>query len=119
MLSREEPAALIGQRLGAHTLPPEVVELVYEKAQGHPLFCEELASAMREAGLIEVVGGDCRLRPEAGDLRAMNLPDTVQGAVTSRVDRLTPPEQLTLKVASVIGPTFSFRLLHEVYPIED
>jgi tetratricopeptide (TPR) repeat protein len=38
--------------------------------------------------------------------------------VTSRIDRLSPPEQLTLKVASVIGRTFSLDLLRDVCPIE-
>jgi len=51
-------------------------------------------------------------------LRAFNVPGTVQGVVTSRVDRLTPPQQLALKVASVIGRVFPLRLLSDIYPIE-
>src|SRR5213078_3462012 len=64
-------------------------------------------------------GEECRLAPEAGDLRELPLPDTVQGVVTSRIDRLRPAEQLTLKVASVIGRVFSLDILHDLYPIED
>jgi hypothetical protein len=38
--------------------------------------------------------------------------------ITSRIDRLPPAQQLTLKVASVIGRIFAFRLLHHIHPIE-
>src|SRR5262249_38275859 len=53
------------------------------------------------------------------DLREVALPDTVQGVVTSRIDRLRPAAQLTLKVASVIGRVFPLRILRDLYPIED
>jgi predicted ATPase len=36
----------------------------------------------------------------------------------SRIDHLTPTQQLTLKVASVIGPVFSVNLLRAIYPSE-
>ena len=42
----------------------------------------------------------------------------MQGVITSRIDRLTPAQQLTLKVASVIGRLFPFRLLRDIHPIE-
>lgn len=38
--------------------------------------------------------------------------------ITSRIDRLTPPQQLTLKVASVIGRAFPYRILANIYPLE-
>ena len=47
------------------------------------------------------------------------MPDTVQGIVTSRIDRLLPGEQLTLKVASVIGRFFAYNTLRDVYPINE
>ena len=41
----------------------------------------------------------------------------MQGVVLTRIDRLAPPQQLTLKVASVIGRSFAHRLLADVHPI--
>ena len=41
----------------------------------------------------------------------------MQGVVLTRIDRLAPPQQLTLKVASVIGRSFAYRLLHDIHPI--
>jgi tetratricopeptide (TPR) repeat protein len=118
MLSSSETADLMRQRLGVRSIPSEVTALVHEKAQGNPLFIEELTHALREAHLIGVFGEECRLTAGPERLRSFNVPDTVQGVVTSRVDRLTPPQQLALKVASVIGRVFPFRLLSEIYPIE-
>ena len=39
-------------------------------------------------------------------------------AVFARIDSLNPSQQLTLKVASVIGRIFAFRVLQAIHPIE-
>lgn len=117
-LPPQDILALVCQRLGVATLPEPVAALIHEKAQGNPFFSEELAYALRDAGYISIADGECRIAPDAGDLSALSLPDTVQGAITSRMDRLMPAQQLTLKVASVIGRAFNLRLLCDIYPIE-
>ncbi|MGH2592281.1 MAG: AAA family ATPase [Anaerolineae bacterium] len=109
--------ALVCQRLGVAALPDAVRTLIVDKAEGHPFFSEELAYALRDAGLILIEDGECRVAPEVTDLSALNLPNTVQGVITGRIDRLTPSQQLTLKVASVIGRVFAFRILREIHPI--
>ncbi|MEK7277702.1 MAG: guanylate cyclase, partial [Chloroflexota bacterium] len=106
-------------RLGVSSLPDSVAALIREKAEGHPFFSEELAYALRDSGLIRIVDGQCRLSPEAGDFRSVNIPDTVQCVITGRIDRLEPPQQLTLKVASVIGRVFAYRVLRDVHPVDD
>jgi predicted ATPase/class 3 adenylate cyclase len=116
-LSPEEAETLVCQRLGVAALPEPVAELIREKAQGNPFFSEELAYALRDAGLMRVVGGVCELAPDA-DLRALAFPETVQAAIISRIDRLPPTQQLALKVASVIGRVFAFRILEGVFPLE-
>jgi tetratricopeptide (TPR) repeat protein len=101
------------------TAVPEVVaSFVHEKAEGGPLFSEELAYALRDAKLIRFVGGRCELAPGIGDI-SVHFPDTVHGVITSRIDRLTPHQQLTLKVASVIGRVFALRILRDVYPVKE
>jgi tetratricopeptide (TPR) repeat protein len=109
---------LVCQRLGVASLPDSLAELIYTKTDGNPFFGEELAYALRDSGLITVANGECRLTPQAADFQSLYLPDTVQGVITSRIDRLTPPQQLTLKVASVIGRVFEFETLHDIHPIE-
>ena len=116
-LSASEIEALITQRLGVQTLPPQVAALIYAKAEGHPFWSEEIAYALRDAGLMRIEAGECLLEVNVGDWPTMTFPDTIQGVITSRIDRLTLQQQLTLKVASVIGRVFAFHALHEVYPI--
>ncbi|MBM3274832.1 MAG: hypothetical protein FJZ00_06745, partial [Candidatus Sericytochromatia bacterium] len=77
----------------------------------------ELAYALRDSGSLAFENGTCRLA-EGADLKALTLPDTVQGAITSRVDRLPAAVQLTLKVASVIGRVFALETLRAVHPFD-
>jgi tetratricopeptide (TPR) repeat protein len=108
---------LIRQRLGVKTLPAQVTELVRRKAEGNPFFSEELVFALRDAALIRITGDRCEIAPNV-DLDAVAFPDTVQEVVTSRIDRLTPAQQLTLKVASVIGRAIIFHLLSDTFPVD-
>lgn len=117
-LPLEDTLTLVKQRFGVRTLPNPVADLIRDKAEGHPFFSEELANVLLESGLITIEGEECGLAEGATDLRTLNLPNTVEGVITSRIDRLTPPQQLTLKVASVVGRSFSVRTLHDVYPLE-
>lgn len=115
-LSPTHVLELVRQCLGVTDLPAPLVDFLHEKSDGNPFFSEELALALRDAGWIRVAGDRCRLAPEVGDLQSLPLPATVEGVVASRLDRLSAPEQLTVKVASVIGRIFSRELLHDVYP---
>jgi len=115
-LSPDDTIALVCQRLGVSNLPDSVARLILDKAQGHPLFSEELAYALRDSGLLQLRQGECRLLSDK-ELATFTFPETVQGMIASRLDRLTPEQQLTLKVASVIGRVFPLPLLQAIYPI--
>ena len=108
---------LISQRLNVRNLPELVTDLILKKAEGHPFFSEELAYSLYESGLILVENGECKVAPQS-DLRAYNFPDTVQGVIRSRIDRLSPSHQLALKAASVVGRIFALRAVHEIYPLD-
>lgn len=116
-LSENDVEALICRNLNTTELPRQVADLIRTKAQGNPLFGEEIAFALRDAGVLQVQKGRCTISSEV-DLNRLGFPDTVQGVVTSRIDRLMPNEQLTLKVASVIGRSFSCQILQAMFPVE-
>ncbi|HEX6608933.1 MAG TPA: AAA family ATPase, partial [Chloroflexia bacterium] len=101
-LPPDDVAAVVAQRLGVTRLPAPVTALIRQRAEGHPFFSEELACALRDAGWISVAGGECRVAPGV-DLSAVTFPDTLHGVILSRIDRLAPSQQVTLKTASVIG----------------
>jgi class 3 adenylate cyclase/tetratricopeptide (TPR) repeat protein len=116
-LSPDEALALACNRLGVDALPPAAVELIHRKAQGHPLFCEELAYSLRDLGLILIVDGHCQPAPDV-DWNTVEFPDSIQGVITNRIDRLGPMHQLALKISSVIGRLFPWSVLRDVFPIE-
>jgi class 3 adenylate cyclase/tetratricopeptide (TPR) repeat protein len=116
-LPSEAVEALVGLRLGAASVPPVLASLVEEKTDGNPLFTEELTFALRDAGLVRVVDGRVELVSEVPDVLARRLPLTVNAAITSRIDRLSPTQQLTVKVASVIGRVFAVVILRDVHPL--
>jgi tetratricopeptide (TPR) repeat protein len=117
-LRPDDVLTLVCDRLGVRRLPEPVAALIEERAQGNPFFSEELAYALRDTGLIQIADGGCTVAPGAGPLSSVVLPETVQGVVAGRIDRLAPGQELTLKVASVIGRLFGFRILRDVHPIE-
>ncbi|KAF0249250.1 MAG: adenylyl cyclase, partial [bacterium] len=116
-LSTEETMLLVCRRLGVKSLPKEFMELIISKSDGNPFFSEELTYAMRDMGFIQIVNGECHTM-NVEQIDTWKFPDTIQGIITSRVDRLTPAQQLTIKVASVIGRVFPFRTLQDIYPID-
>jgi predicted ATPase/class 3 adenylate cyclase len=114
-LTEDEQDRLVMARLGAGHMDSELSALLRERTQGHPFFSLELAHALHDEGVIEVVDQTCRI---ASNIEAaqLSLPDTVHGAVTRRIDRLDPESQLTLKVASVTGLRFPTPLILDVHP---
>src|SRR5581483_6544479 len=118
-LPSEDVSTLIQQRLGVRTLPEPVLNLIRERAEGNPFFSEELAYALRDSGVIVLHDGVYELAPDAPDLETLRFPDTVQGVITSRIDRLTPSQQLAIKVASVIGRIFAFRVLCDIESVPE
>ncbi|HXQ36452.1 MAG TPA: AAA family ATPase, partial [Anaerolineales bacterium] len=116
-LPAEETLTLVAHKLGVSNLPQSISTLITEKAEGHPFFSEELAYALRDAGILLIENGTSLVAPGIKNLESLNLPETVQGVITSRIDRLSPVQQLTLKVASVIGRIFEYTTLNAVYPV--
>lgn len=117
-LAPEEAVALAAARLSIapDDLPTKLAQLIQDRSGGNPFFAEELVYALRDNGLISVERREgqthCILNSDLNQV-IQTLPDTIQGIVLSRIDRLPPEEQLTLKVAAVIGRTFAYTPLHD------
>ncbi|MEM7032893.1 MAG: AAA family ATPase [Chloroflexota bacterium] len=115
-LTLPETLALVQQKLGVDNLPQPIADLIARKAEGHPFFSEELAYALRDQGVISIKDGRCELNIPEEQIDPSLLPDTIEGIITSRIDRLEPAQQLTLKIASVIGRVFPFETLYAIHP---
>ena len=109
-LSRDETAAII-RTLGGGEPSPDVVDAVFDRAEGNPFFTEEVTRELLDTGVL-VDGGD-------GALMARSLPDfevpvTVHEIVAARLDRLPVEEKRALQVASVMGRRFSAGLVERL-----
>ena len=78
---------LIRARLGVEALPEPLAWQVAEKAEGNPLFAEEIVSFLSERGIVRTTTG--KLDFDA-TVVATALPASVQSLLTARVDRLAP-----------------------------
>ena len=108
-LDEKAVRAMIRAQLGVAEVPDGVVRTVSDKTQGIPLFVRQVLGALVDRGIVRVEAGIARCDERA--LAAFAIPETIQGAVISRIDRLTPRQQLTLKKASVVGRSFTIEAL--------
>jgi len=112
-ISQQNALELATERLGARALGADVAKVIIEAAEGIPLFIEELAFSLRDTDALAIEDGTVKLARPADEL---GVPHTLSSVVLSRIDRLAPQLQLTLKVASVIGRSFDTRALQAAHP---
>lgn len=88
-----ELRALIADRLGGAASPINIAA-VLARGGGNPLFVEELAQAVGEAG--------------------DELPSSARDVIVARIERLSPRARTALRFAAVLGTAVRVRLLEEL-----
>ena len=104
-LVRAKLAQLFPERPGS--LPKALTDELTAKSQGNPFFIEELLNFLHDRGLDPY---------DESAIESLELPASLQTLILSRIDQLTEPQKITLKVASVIGRVFPFSWLYGYYP---
>jgi tetratricopeptide (TPR) repeat protein len=84
---------------------------IISRAGGNPLFIEELTFALQEKGYINKTDEGHALVKKDSEIQ---VPDTVQGIIAARIDRLHEDLKRTLQIASVIGREFPFSILESI-----
>jgi ABC-type oligopeptide transport system substrate-binding subunit/class 3 adenylate cyclase/ribosomal protein L40E len=111
---QDRPIAGVLQILEKHVL---------RRAEGNPLYVEELLRSLIDEGAIvrQAVPGPPTARPEAAarwvatrEATDIIIPDTLEGVLRARVDRLQDGPKRVLQLASVIGRTLVYRVLATV-----
>jgi class 3 adenylate cyclase/tetratricopeptide (TPR) repeat protein len=109
-LDRHDRTALVAQIAGGKALPNEIVAQIADRADGVPLFVEELTKSVLESGL---------LREEAdryvlyGALPSFAIPTSLHDSLMARLDRLASVRQVA-QIGATIGREFSYLLLCSV-----
>jgi tetratricopeptide (TPR) repeat protein len=110
-LTSQSSAELIRAILDDCSIDPELEALILNRSAGTPLFIEELTHNLIENGSIQRKLDQCFLAipPEK-----IQIPETLQGIIAARIDRIEENLKRVIQVASVIGREFAYRILHSI-----
>ena len=109
-LGRQQCADLIGQVAGGRQVPETITRAIIDRADGVPLFVEELTKAVLESGLLRETHGEL---VADGPLLPLAIPTTLQGSLLARLDRLSTTREVA-QIGAAIGREFSYELLAAV-----
>ncbi len=98
-LAPGDSRAVVAGVLRRAELPEELARLVLEKAEGNPFFLEELTRSLVERGA----------------WADLSVPDTIQGVLMARIDRLPEGHKRLLQTAAVLGREFPLGLLGSIW----
>jgi predicted ATPase/class 3 adenylate cyclase len=107
-LGNDDCGRLAAGLLCLDTAPEPSVLEVLKPAEGNPFYIEEILRSLQDAGLVSESGGRTRLDRDATTLL---VPDSIQGVIMARMDRLRVADRRVLQTAAVIGRTFSSEML--------
>lgn len=114
-LGQEQCAAIVNYVTGHKKLPDELLSQILAKADGFPLFVEELTKTVLESGLLTDAGDTYAA---TGPLSPLAIPSTLQDSLMARLDRLSPVKEVA-QLGAAIGREFSYRLLAAVSPLSE
>jgi class 3 adenylate cyclase/tetratricopeptide (TPR) repeat protein len=115
-LTSQSSAELIQAILYDCEIEPGLETLILNRSAGTPLYIEELTQSLLENGKIQREQNQCFLAVEPKDIQ---IPDTIQGIIAARMDRLEDNLKRTMQVASVIGRDFAFRILQTITGVRE
>src|SRR6185369_8482635 len=95
--------------LGAHSASEELFQTVLSKAEGNPLYMEEIVHQLRETNGLALEGGHATLRTVD-----VPVPATIHDIIAARVDRLRDNLKRALQGAAVVGREFAVVILARV-----
>jgi class 3 adenylate cyclase/tetratricopeptide (TPR) repeat protein len=110
LLNERQAESMVTAIVGSQDAPRDFYRIVQEKAEGNPLFVEEITASLLERNVLIREEGSIRW---AGNL-TVEVPASVQDIIRARIDRLEEPVKRTVQTAAVIGREFGFQLLSRI-----
>lgn len=112
-LPLQDARVLIGHLLADAGQHPDLLEQILAKAEGNPLFVEEVIHALLDRGDLELAQEGLRWK-ETRRPGEVAIPDSLHALLLARLDRLEEDSRRTLQLASVIGRSFYYRVLKRI-----
>ena len=110
-LAADEARDMLKSLLDSETIPERLHRFLEQKTQGNPYYLEEMANSLIERNILFSDGGRWSLSRDIGEA---DIPATIHGLLTARIDRLDRPSKRVLQEASVIGRSFLYRVLENI-----
>jgi len=111
-LHRRQAELLIHRMIRDHLLPDGVTARIVERADGVPIFLEELTKAVLESGAL-TNGVRRGAEAAAGSQGEFPIPATLQDSLMERLDRLGTAKEVA-QLGATLGREFSYDLLAAV-----
>ena len=112
-LSMTEGHQVVSNLLGNNLLPNLVQKVMVTKAGGNPFFLEEVVRSLIDTGILKNMQG-IEDWLAAKRIDEIDLPESIHEVIMARVDRLPEDIKHILKLASVIGRSFLYRVLYNL-----
>ena len=109
-LSRRQARNLVSGMTRDGPLPDEVVARIVARADGIPLFVEEVTKMVLESELVEQRDGRYEL---TGELTELAIPATLKDSLMARLDRLGEGKEVA-QLGATLGREFFYELLRSV-----
>jgi class 3 adenylate cyclase len=113
-LGEEQTRSLVLSAAGEGRLPARIVEEIVARADGVPLFAEELARSVLDSGMVVEQDGRAEFRGSISDL---TIPTTLQGSLMARLDRLSAAKSVA-QIAATLGREFPYALIEAVADLD-
>ncbi|ANG62720.1 hypothetical protein A8C75_09640 [Marinobacterium aestuarii] len=110
-LGQAEAQELLGSLLGGDPTLAAIKPMIMAQTEGNPFFLEEVVQTLVEEG--RLLGGPGYYRLEQAP-ESLQIPTTVQGVLSARIDRLAADEKELLQTLAVIGKEFPWSLVQQV-----
>jgi ABC-type oligopeptide transport system substrate-binding subunit len=109
-LERPSENELLTSLAGNRQLPAAVMDGLLRYAEGNPFYLEQLLRSLIDSGTLVPENSHWQLK--AGE--TLEIPQTLEGVIIARIDRLEPEWREVLTSASVLGRTFGLELIEAV-----
>jgi tetratricopeptide (TPR) repeat protein len=112
-LSADDSGRLVQNLLTIDDLPDHVRRMMIDRADGNPYYLEEIVRDLIEAGVIVQEASTGRWRATRS-IEKVTVPETIQGLLLARIDRLDDELKRVVRRAAVVGRSFLYRVLSKV-----
>ena len=114
-LSSSETQQMLEGLLDTKDIPLELQRSIQDRIEGNPFYLEEVVNSLTETGTLVRDNGSWKLSRPINDF---DVPTTIHGVISTRLDHLETATKRIIQEASVIGRAFFYDILKRITELE-